>query len=106
MSVGGLAGCTNAESGGSGGGLRAVSAEGNFGFTGEAHVTVTIENTASESQGADLVVEVTLDGSESYTETQYVRVPAGSSETVEVTVDIPAFDTYTSDDASLDVWFD
>lgn len=106
MSVGGLAGCISAGSEGGEGGLRAVSAEGNFGFTGEAHITVTVENTASESRAAEMVVEVTLDGTESYTESQYIRVPAESSKTVEVTVEIPALDAYTSDDATLDVWFE
>lgn len=86
------------------GGLSVVEAQGETTTWGDAKIMVTVENTASESKSGTLYVELSLDNGETYSESRYIRLPGGSSDTYEFTVDISIFDSLSSTEGSIDAW--
>lgn len=100
-----LGGCSEAERAVSGG-LSVVEARGEPTTFGNAEITVTVENTASESKSGTLNVEVELDNGQTYTKSRYIRVPGESTDTFEFTIDISIVDAFSSNEGTLDAWIE
>lgn len=91
-----LAGCS-----GVGGGLEIAAQDADTTAFGNLEITVTVENTADDSQSGVLTCEAKV-GGRVYEESAEVALAGGSSEVVELSIDVPLSDygedgTYSCD---------
>lgn len=101
------AGCLG-DTGNAGGGpdLQIADRDAEITTFGNVVATVTVVNEGDEAGTGEVWVEVDLNGGDSFTESEVVRVEPGTTQTYEIEVDVGVVDALSSDQANIEIWLE